>query len=138
MTISLSTIYRPDWWVEGKLQWFLFSVILLHSGQWKVAWTNPPNNESTRLPAVPVKIIIPRSEIGKPNCTPVMPITVAPKTDPNVPNNDMPPEVPFATVFNLVIWVGFQGLSKPISLAHVSAVAAAIAARYRIKSWSFG
>jgi hypothetical protein len=63
----------------------------------------PPINESTRPPAVPVKTIIPRSDAGKPNCTPVIPITVAPKTDPNVPSNDMPPDVPFITDFNLVI-----------------------------------
>ena len=113
-------------------------MILLHSVHWKVAWIDPPINESTRQPAVPEIIIIPRCDAGKPNCTPVTPITVAPKTDPNVPSNDMPPDVPFITDFNLVIWIGFQGFNNPISLAHVSAVAAAIAARYRIKSWSFG
>ena len=56
-------------------------------------------------------------------------IVVAPNIDPIVPRKDIAPDVPFGTFDNLIKWNGLPVLNDPISLAQVSAVAAAITAR---------
>ncbi len=56
-------------------------------------------------------------------------MTDAPASDASVPNNEIPPEVPFSTRFlKSVIMRGAVGFRTPNSVAHVSALTAANAA----------
>ena len=89
---------------EDELQWLLFSVISLHIEHWNFAWIDPPINESTRLPILPVIIIKKINGIVTFHIKPTIAIIVAPNMDPIVPRNDIAPEVPFGTLINFIIW----------------------------------
>lgn len=60
-------------------------------------------------------------------------IIKAPKIPPSVPFRLIPPSVPACTSLNVVILQVFPGFRVPISVAHVSAVAAANAPKAAIK-----
>src|SRR5688572_9364925 len=94
-----------------------------------MACTVAPRNESKSEPASPEKVISKNSDQSLVNQAVGSAITEAPNSEAKVPNNEIPPEVPFSTRFlKSVIVRGGVGFRTPNSVAHVSALTAASAA----------
>ena len=97
-----------------------------------MACTVAPRKESNKDPASPARVTI--KNVGKGSAAGLstearIPISAEPARDANVPNNEIPPEVPFSTTFfKFVMTRGGCGFSTPNSVAHVSALTAASAA----------
>ncbi len=88
-----------------------------------------PRTESNRLPVKPAtttKVITSKSLI-KNQAEAAM--AVAPKSAPADPRSVMPPDVPDSNFLKVTLSLGFALEKKPISVAQVSAAAAATLAR---------
>src|SRR5207248_8666653 len=100
-----------------------------HAGHWYLPWRVAPSSESASIPATPAPV-----RVANPGATPrgaracaSHAITSAPATAPIVPRAVMPPDVPRVTRRPDVMRRGAKGEKAPISVAQVSAAAAAIA-----------
>src|SRR5882762_2998979 len=100
-----------------------------HAGHSYLPCSVAPKTESASMPATPAATSVtnpgamPRGE--RPCVSPAM--TAAPATPPSVSNAVMTPDVPRVTLFPEVMRRGANGEYAPISVAHVSAAAAAMA-----------
>src|SRR5215207_4687086 len=91
-----------------------------------MACTVAPMNESKSEPASPAKVISGKSNQLSLKRAVGNAITAEPASDARIPNNEIPPEVPFSTRFRRsVIRRGGVGFKTPSSVAHVSALTAA-------------
>src|SRR5207302_1908005 len=101
-----------------------------HAGHWYLPWRVAPSSESTTIPDTPA----PATSAADPGAVPRgvrawanQAMVTAPATPPSVPRAVMPPDVPRVTRRPDVMRRGAKGEKAPISVAHVSAAAAAIA-----------
>ena len=85
--------------------------------------TVAPSRESTSMPTTPARAMVNAPRCPNPYDSPA--INPAPAIPPVVPRSDTPPSVPVGTGFPVVINRGGVLECLPISVAHVSAVAAA-------------
>ena len=92
--------------------------------------TVAPSSESSIAPASPAAAVINKSgrvETGLANRPPASPIRAAPPSAARVPHPVTPPDDPGSTICRVVIRRGGAGLRTPSSVAHVSALTAAMA-----------
>src|SRR5207237_3600671 len=131
LTPSLSSHRHPPVRRTGSWQTvFPRSKRASHAGHRYLPWSVAPSSESTNIPATPA----PATSAADPGAVPRgvstranQAMTTAPATPPSVPSAVIPPDVPRVTRRPEVRRRGGMGESAPISVAHVSAAAAAIA-----------
>lgn len=131
-TQSLSSHFQPRMWTVSVPQVWrgCFSVSFWSAGQKYIACTVAPRKESKREPARPAIVISTKwtvvSVLRGENKTAGSAIMAEPAREASVPNNEIPPDVPFSTrLRKTVIMRGGVGFRTPNSVAHVSALTAA-------------
>ncbi len=128
LTTSLLIHFTPDISLVGYVpQCIVFSVILLQLGHWYCACIVAPITESIKAPSIPLITIIMNKLIND-SLSEKRPLKVkipAPMKKPEVPRAVTPPDLPTGTFSNVIISLGSLGEKMPISVPHVSAVAAA-------------
>src|SRR2546429_4388257 len=127
---SLSSQRHPP--VSRTSSWqtvFARSKRASHAGHWYLPWSVAPSSESASMPATPAPVTVanPGAAPRGPNTWASQAIVAAPATPPRVPSAVIPPDVPRVTRRPDVMRRGGKGANAPISVAHVSAAAAAIA-----------
>src|SRR5207302_312240 len=130
LTPSLSSQRHPP--VRMTSSWqtvFARSKRASHAGHWYLPWSVAPSSESASMPATPAPVTVanPGAAHRGPNTWASQAIVAAPATPPSVPSAVIPPDVPRVTRRPDVMRRGGKGENAPISVAHVSAAAAAIA-----------
>jgi hypothetical protein len=130
LTLSLFIHEKPMLLTAGTPQCTAASVETLHTGQVNSSCQYAPATVSNKFPQKPATLIRIKRDQWNESCKTknIHDMKTDPANAAAVPSRDTAPEVPFSTLFNDLIESGAFLLNGPISEAHVSEFAAAIAA----------
>ena len=107
--------------------WTARSVPRLHCAHQRFAWIVAPRMESNNEPPIPPTMAVHIAAAGHDSRNAITAMNTAPISPAPSPRVVIPPDVPAGTVFHVTIERGAAADDIPASVAHVSAVAAAIA-----------